>query len=56
LQKIPPLDVLSNYRCFRKWEKYTYQENIISCNAKKLDNAGEKAGQFSEMTGSFFHK
>jgi excinuclease ABC subunit A len=22
---------------------------------KKLDNAGEKAGQFSEMTGSFSH-
>jgi hypothetical protein len=40
---------------FPEVEKYAYQENV-SCNAKKLDNAGEKAGQFSEMTGSFFIK
>jgi excinuclease UvrABC ATPase subunit len=36
--------------------KSTLIKKIISCNAKKLDNAGEKAGQFSEMTGSFSFK
>jgi excinuclease ABC subunit A len=39
-------DVLT-FKVFRKWEKY--QENIISCNAKKTrDNAGEKSRQFSD--------
>jgi excinuclease ABC subunit A len=33
--------------------KSAYQENIVPAMQKKLDNAGEKAGQFSEMTGSF---
>jgi hypothetical protein len=35
--------------------KVFYQENIIPAMQKK-DNAGEKQHQFSEMTGSFFHK
>jgi hypothetical protein len=37
---------------FPEVEKYAYQENIVSAMQKKLDN-GRKAGQFSEMTGSF---
>jgi hypothetical protein len=39
---------------FPEVEKYAYQ-NIVSAMQKKLDNAG-KAGQFSEMTGSFTFK
>jgi hypothetical protein len=27
---------------FPEVEKYAYQENIVSCNAEKLDNAGRK--------------
>jgi excinuclease ABC subunit A len=38
---------------FPEVEKVLIKKILFPAMQKKLDNAGEKAGQFSEMTGSF---
>ncbi len=51
-----PLDVLTVITGVSGSGKSTLVKKILfPAMQKKLDNAGEKAGQFSEMTGSFSH-
>jgi excinuclease ABC subunit A len=51
-----PLDVLTVITGVSGSGKSTLVKKILfPTMQKKLDNAGEKAGQFSEMTGSFSH-
>ena len=51
-----PLDVLTVITGVSGSGKSTLVKKILfPAVQKKLDNAGEKAGQFSEMTGSFSH-
>ena len=51
-----PLDILTVITGVSGSGKSTLVKKILfPAMQKKLDNAGEKAGQFSEMTGSFSH-
>jgi excinuclease ABC subunit A len=51
-----PLDVLTVITGVSGSGKSTLVKKILfPAMQKKLDNAGEKAGQFTEMTGSFSH-
>jgi excinuclease ABC subunit A len=36
-----------------EWKSTLIKKILFPAMQKKLDNAGEKAGQFSEMTGLF---